>query len=372
MSIPIVTVIMAGGSGERFWPLSRKELPKQLLRLTDDNKTMLHDAVERVRLLAPPDRTFIAANTLLKTIIQDGIHQIPPDNILAEPYRRNTAGCLAYAAAHMLARFNKEDDDFLMAVTTADHLIGDEETFQRTAAAALHHAEHHDDLVVIGLKPTRPETGYGYIEIDENSSAVSSFQGISIYPVNQFREKPSREIAEDYIKSGCFFWNSGMFFWRISVFLDSLDRCYPEFSNAIRQMRDALLENSNPAPVIDTIFKKVPNISIDYALLEKTDNVFAVKGEFPWNDVGSWDSLSRFRTPDENGNICTGDPILIDCRNVTVYNKEGSEKIAVGAIGLEDVVIVASGDGVLICPKNRAQEVRKIVDLLKERNADQL
>ena len=372
MNFPTVAVIMAGGSGERFWPLSRRARPKQLLRLADEQRSLLEEALDRITGLAPVDRMFIAANTLLQEPIRRALPEFPPDQVLGEPERRNTTGCLAYAAAHILARLEETSEDILMACVTADHRIDDLEIFHRTLQAALAFARENDALLVVGIEPTRPETGYGYIEIADLSRPAAEPEGVPIHPVSRFHEKPPRSEAERYLASDRFYWNSGMFFWRISVFMAALDRYLPEVSRAVREMRDELRKPEPNATRIAEIFQRLPNLSIDFGLMEKANNIFMAPGHFAWDDVGSWDSLPRIWPQDEHGNVSVGDPVLIDCRNVTVYNEPGAEKLAVGVLGMENVVVVATADGILVCPRDRGQEVRKIVDRLKEKNAGQL
>lgn len=370
MKYPVLSVIMAGGSGERFWPVSRRLRPKQLLCLTDPEKCMLEEAIERILPLVPSDKIFIASNVLLQQPLRDALDQIPHENILCEPMRRNTAGCLVYAAAHALARWGDEAGDLLMAVTTADHRIGDLELFQDTVQAALNTAAEHDALVVMGIKPTRVETGYGYIEIAESGHPISSENGIEIYPAASFREKPKPEDAERYVQSGRFYWNSGMFFWKISTFINALQIHAPELARGAVSLANAMQRKDEDE--VKTIFEQLPDKSIDYALMEKAENVYMAVGEFTWDDVGAWDSLTRLHPADAQGNVALGDPVLIDCRNVTVYNEPGAEKMAVGIVGMENIMVVASEDGILICPKDRAQDVRKVVDDLKLRKAKQL
>ncbi len=371
MTSPAAAIFMAGGSGERFWPLSRQHLPKQLIRLTHESRTMLADAVERIKLLVPDDRILISTNKQVENSVRESLDFIPPQNVLAEPYKRNTAGCVAFAAAHILERFGDEGD-LLLAFITADHRIGNAEAFKKTATEALSFAENHNALVLIGLVPTRPETAFGYMEIPDKSQSVFEKGGISIYPVSCFREKPGKEEAQYFYSSEKHFWNTGMIFCRMSVLLDSLKQWMPELLDKIYRMRDVLQSKFYSQDKLAEIFETVPNTSIDYDLMERADNVFMALGQFDWDDVGSWDSLSRFWPLDEQGNVAVGNPILVDCQNVTVYNNAGADNIAVGVLGMEDVVVVATPDGILVCPKNRAQEIRKIVDALKTRGAGQL
>lgn len=372
MSVPTIGIIMAGGSGERFWPVSRKQKPKQLLKLTGTSMTLLEEAVDRLLPIIPPDYIYIATSPALQEPIRAANIRIPSENILAEPARRNTTGCLAYTAAHLLARYGRDTGDLVMAITTADHRIGDADDFRRTITASVWFAREKNALMVVGLQPNRPETGYGYIEVPPVSYPSASINGVSIYPTTRFREKPSRAEAENYVASGHFYWNSGMFFWRLSNFLKALQRFTPDVHNSIFQMRDALATSPNPNAIIAPLFEKLPNLSIDYAIMEKADGVYMALGEFPWDDVGLWDSLSRYYPKDVNRNVSIGDPVLVDCRDVTVLNEPGAERMAVGVVGLENVIVVTTEDGILVCHRDHAQDVRAVVEKLKERNASQI
>ncbi len=368
MEHPIINVIMAGGSGERFWPISRQNRPKQLLYLTNDSKRMIEEAVDRMLPLLPRERIFIATNQRLQKAMKEALPDHPSHNIIAEPFKRNTTGCLAFAAAHVLARF--ENEDFLMAVTTADHLIRQEDRFRETVSAALKFAEQEESLVTIGVHPARPEIGFGYIQISQLNQTVAEFNGIPIYPVASFLEKPDRHEAEKYQASRFYYWNSGMFFWRLSVFLKSLKNTMPEVADAIYKLVKYIKQNDDVG--IRTVFDTLPNISIDYGLMEKSDNVYVALGDFRWDDVGSWDSLSRYRQHDEKNNILCGNPVIVDCNNVTVYNEPGADQMACCVVGVENLIVVTSKDGVLVCPKGQSQDVRKAINILKERNAEQI
>ena len=372
MKLPVVAVIMAGGSGERFWPLSRQSRPKQLLRLTNKMESLLDQAVNRLLPIIPADHIFIATNQTLQPIIQAGIKQIPPENVIGEPVRRNTSGCLVFAASHALARFQQESEDLLMAVVTADHLIGNENRFRQTVEAALNTAEKEHSLTTIGIQPARPDQGFGYIEVNEKEIPVDDTHGIFSYPVISFREKPSAEAAEKFVEAGNFYWNSGMFFWRISAFRDSLIQSTPALGHAVNTLADLLRAEGDRSQEILNVFESLPNISIDYALMEKAPRVSMTVGDFPWDDVGSWDSLSRTYPKNEDSSITVGDPILVNCENVIVYNEPTSERMAVGVVGLKNIIVVTSPDGVLVCSSDQTQEVKKVVERLKERNAVQL
>lgn len=364
-----VIVIMAGGAGERFWPLSRHDQPKQLLKLTGSGQSLLEEAVERSMAIVPPANIYIATGKNLQKAIQDADLGIPNDNIIAEPSKRNTSGCLIFAAATILARYNLSPEELTMGVLTADHRIPDTTPFVNTVEAAFAAAEKHNALVTIGIQPVRPETGYGYIEIAEDIQIRDDEQN-PCYKVASFREKPNAQDAEKYIASSRFLWNSGMFFWRLSTFQNEFGRANPVMAQTLEDLTDALMDQ-NPERAAQ-IFKALPNISIDYALMEKAAHVMVIPGKFVWDDLGSWDVLDRTIPRDNSGNVQVGEPILIDCQNCIVYNASGQKQIAVGAVGLKDMIVVVSNDSLLIIPKNRAQEVRKVVVALRDKDAEQI
>ncbi len=364
-------IIMAGGSGERFWPLSRRLKPKQLLRLGSETYTLLEQTVLNISPLIPREQIFFATGRSIEESIRNSRTGIQPENILVEPYKRNTAGCLVFAAANLLARYGGDGTDITMAILPADHIIGNPETFRTIADAAMTAAERESALVTLGVKPARPETGYGYLELestplpDKNPSSH-----VPVYPVIRFCEKPGSKTAEDYIESGRFFWNSGMFFWRLSTFIGELGKAAPEMAEALKSMAEYLKNDDSESA--GEIFKGLENISIDYALMEKAKRVLAVRADFGWDDVGAWDALERTFPGDKKGNITVGEPVVIDSKNCIVYNEPGAEDMAVAVVGVEGLAVIVTGDGVLVVPKDSAQNVRKVVEELKKRNAKQL
>ncbi len=365
-----VAVVMAGGSGERFWPLSRRLRPKQFLRLADRQRTLFEQALDNIAPLFPPDRILISTGGNLVDITTAAAPSIPSGNILAEPCRRNTAGCMVYTAAHIIARYG-DGTDVVMAVVAADHTIANPARYRQVLEAAMTVAEREDALVTLGIDPDRPETGYGYIEIGGDRLETPGIPGdIPVFPVGCFHEKPNRDAAAEYVASGRFFWNSGMFFWRISRFLRELEEAAPESRRILTVMAEALA-GGNPGDA-HAAFECLPNISIDYALMERARRVLVVEADFGWDDVGAWDALNRTMPHDENGNVTVGDPVLVDTRDSIVYNEPGAERMAVAVVGVEGLAVIVSGDAVLVVPRDRVQEVRKAVEDLKKRGAGQV
>ena len=366
-----VAVIMAGGSGERFWPLSRRNRPKQLLNLTQPDKSLLQEAVERVTPVVGRENVYIATGRhLVEAITQAGL-DIPEENVLAEPCKRNTAGCLCYVAAVLLARNDMDASGVSMTVLTADHEIRDEDEFRNTVSTSLEVAEQNDALVTIGIRPTRAETGYGYIEMDNTAKpADGSSAEYPVFPVVRFLEKPDRETAQRFLATGHYLWNSGMFFWRVSTFLTKLKDAKPEMADAVKKIAEGIVANDNDA--VEKAFADLPDISIDYALMERATGLLVAPASFKWDDVGSWDALDRTFPHDKDDNVVVGNPVLCDTENSIVYNEAGAENMAVSVVGMKDVVVVVSPDGVLVVPKKQAQDVKAAVKELKERSASQI
>ncbi len=342
-------VIMAGGSGERFWPLSRKNKPKQLLELTSSGKVMIADAIDRVAPMIDYENIYIITGEHLKKPIEDALPQLSKENIIAEPAKRNTAPCLALAAG-ILA--NKHaDKEQSIAVLTADQIIEPEENFRNTISKALDYVEQHGVISTIGIVPDRAETGYGYIETGNKLNKDE----IGIFEVISFKEKPNEATAEQYLSSGKYLWNSGMFFYRLDTFIEEMKLNAPEIGNKIEQLTESNAEMRN-------IFESFAGISIDYALMEKTKKAVVTEANFHWDDLGAFDALDRVNNQDENGNIIKGNIIAIDCNNSIIINS--SDRLAT-AYGLNDTVLIQTDDAVMSCNKKDSQHVKQIVDAMK-------
>ena len=365
-----VAVIMAGGSGERFWPVSRRLKPKQLLRLTSPTDTMLHEAVNRLLPLIPAGDLYVQTSPELVAAIREAKLAIPDENVIAEPCRRNTAGCLSYAAAYMMAKYGGDGSNVSMAVVTADHRIGEPEHFLATLRKALETVETEPALGTIGIPPTRPSTGFGYVQATLPEGATDLDTTPQSFPVASFQEKPPLEIAQEYVAAGNYFWNSGMFFWNIGTFVSEFEKADPAYGQAIHAMAAAMAKGDESG--VNAIFNDLKSISIDYALMEKAERVVMINATFPWDDVGTWSALERAESGDSAGNVANGDPILIDCEDCIVYNDDGAAERAVAVIGASSMVVVATKDAVLVVPKDRTEEVKKAVQALGERGATQL
>ncbi len=338
-----LAVVMAGGRGTRFWPWSREARPKQFLPLAG-SETLLRQTVLRLQPDFTPDRVYIVTTALLAEATRALLPELPPENVLIEPEGRNTAPCLALALVHLEAKH----PGATMAVLSADHFIGDEAKFRADLALAASHALTLGHLVTFGIPPTYPETGYGYIET-EGSGAVLN--------VKAFREKPPIEQALVYLQSGRHYWNAGMFVWTLKDLRTGLASHAPEVLAPL----DAWAAEGRKDADLPAAYARLPKISIDYALLEKSANVSAVPASFRWSDVGSWPALAEFTPKDEHGNAIQGEAVLHDSRNCAVY----AEGRLVAGAGLDDLIIVETRDAVLVIPRERAQDVKTLVDRLQ-------
>ncbi len=340
---------MAGGSGERFWPLSQPGRPKQLLNLTHPTMSMLEEAVERAKPLFGDDYMYLATSlSLREPITQSNI--VPAGQVLSEPARRNTLGGHCWVVANLLAKGLRE---VTLSVLTSDHLIGEPHRFLDCLRAAMEIAEETSGIVTLGIKPTRPETGYGYIE-EDLTNPIKRQDGRSAFRAKSFREKPSEETAESFVAAGRFVWNSGMFFYTIPAFLTELRSAQPEAYELTLAIASSL-ENGN-AEEARVQFERLSNISIDYAVMERSENVFVLRADFPWDDVGAWDAVERTRERDQNGNVVVGPVMLVDTNDCIVLGHHPDLKI--GVLGLSDMVIVLSDQALLVCHKRDAQRVR--------------
>ncbi len=356
-----IAIIMAGGSGERFWPLSRKSHPKQLLPLGQTENTMLQEAVDRIRGIIEPEDIFIVTSEILQKPIQDSF-AIPKENVIAEPYKRNTASCLALGVSYVLARY--KDSHISVAVLTADHIIQTTDQFQSTVTRALQYAEENKKITIIGIPPTRPETGYGYIE---KGNLLTTDQE-KIYRVLQFREKPNEITAEKYVENGNFLWNSGMFFFPIETFIKEFQTHLPEIGNYIQTLSQTYRNNN--VSQRNEIFRIFPDISIDFGVIEKSQSVVMTPADFQWDDVGDINSIERTKKTDKNGNITIGAHSIIKSHNCILINQSRNEKI-VATVGMHNTAIILTDDAVLVCNRNDVQNIKKAVADIRKNYGEQ-
>ena len=352
-------VIMAGGGGTRFWPLSRQKTPKQLLNLSGKD-LMVNEAVERMATVIGKSNIFIVtADVQAPAMITATQGKVFPRNILAEPAARNTAACIGYSAMEILRKYG----DGVMIITPADHYIEDVPALTEIFKTAILTAEEQDKLVTIGLKPTFPSTGFGYIKYDPQTDGT-------VKPVIEFREKPDEETAKKYVESGRYAWNSGMFIWKASLILKKLEEYTPDIYEDLKTIGDAM-NTPREQEVLHDVYPNIRKISIDYAVMEPSaakGNVLVIPGDCGWNDVGSWDMMDILHEPDESNNILLGDVVAVDVKDAVIY----SSTRTVTAVDVENIVIVETPDAIMVCRKDKAQEVKKIVDALNEAGRKEL
>ena len=343
-------LIMAGGRGERFWPKSRKNLPKQFLSLTDDGKTMIQLTVERILPLVDMQDIYIATNRDYKKLVREQLPEIPEENILCEPVGRNTAPCIGLGAVHIARKY----DDAVMFVLPSDHLIKYNTIFLNTLSDAAEVAEQGENLVTLGITPDYPETGYGYIKFNPNQTMKRAFA------VDRFVEKPDLETAKEYLATEQYLWNSGMFIWKVSTILHNMEKYLPETYAGLQRIQNAIA-TEDEQNVLEQEFEAFHSESIDYGIMEKAQNIYILSGSFGWDDVGSWLAVERIRQSNEFGNVITGNAVTVDTKNTII---EGSKKL-IATVGIEDLIIVDTEDALLICEKDSAGNIKKVLENLK-------
>lgn len=344
-------MIMAGGAGKRLWPASRQSKPKQLIRLVD-GKSLLELALERLEGLFPPERTFIITNASYVESIRERISQLPAENIIGEPEGRDTANAIALGAEIITAM----DEDATMAVFTADHIIHPVDEFQRCVAKACQAAEDNPDaLVTFGIRPSHPHTGLGYIQCSAGE----------VRKVVAFKEKPDHHTARYYVESGKYFWNSGMFVWKVQAIRKELERYLPESAQAFKKVGDAFKKGEDITELLKEIYPDLPRISIDYAVMEKAENVLMVELTCKWLDVGSWPALAEVVSTDADGNaVLARRAIVIDGSNNILFSED---EHLISMIGLDDCIVVHTPDATLVCNKSDAQRLKELVELVGKR-----
>jgi mannose-1-phosphate guanylyltransferase len=347
-------VIMAGGKGTRFWPRSRERMPKHLLDILGE-RTILRETVDRIRPIVPAERTLVVTGRSHAAEVIRQLPEIPPANILIEPVGRNTAPCIGLAALHVLNRVRDE----VMLVLPSDHRIGDDAAFRRILLAAAGEAINGAPLVTVGIRPTGPETGYGYIE---QGDPAASFGNDQLFRVRSIREKPPREEAERYVTQGGFSWNSGMFVWKASTILAAIERFLPDLHQGLMRIREAI-GTDREEEVVTEIYAGLRPISIDYGVMEKAEEILVIPGSFGWSDLGSWDALWEVSEKDVAGNAVRGEFIGIDAADSLVH----SPGKLVALVGVRDLLVVETEDALLICRRGRSQDVRQVVEEIERR-----
>ncbi len=350
MKRSLYALILAGGSGERFWPLSRRTRPKQLLRLASE-KTLLEETVDRLEGLVARDQILVLTNVEQEAAVRELLSGLPGENIIAEPAKRDTAAAIALAAGWIAMR----DHAATMIVLPADHLIKDGAAFRDTVRQAATAAEETGALVTIGVKPTWPCPGFGYIERGEPARLRDGTN--SIFHVVRFREKPNAELAENFIRAGNFRWNAGMFVWSVPTVLTEFNRHTPELADFISQLRA-------PGRWEETLqqrFSSLPKISFDYAVMEKADRVLMVEATFDWDDVGGWRAVAAYLEKDEQQNAANCELTTLNASNNVVFNESPTR---VALVGVHNLIVVRTDDAILVCNRRDAEKIKHLVDEL--------
>lgn len=352
-------VIMAGGSGTRFWPQSRKNKPKQLLNISGE-KTMIRATVERILPEIPFDRIMVVTGEAHAAELKNQVPELAGEMIVVEPSGRNTAPCIALAAY----KLQKIDPEGVMVVLPADHLIMKEKEFRRNVMTGAKAVNKGNYLLTFGIVPNRPETGYGYIKLGPQES---SFDFVEVFRVATFVEKPNLATARKYVASGEYVWNSGMFIWKISDIVKAIETYLPTLGNAMHTIVHAFNTTEEPSAV-KRVYDRLDSISLDYGIMEKADNVLCIPIDVGWDDVGSWASLGDVWGRDDLDNASKGEVVGIDTKNCIVLSPH---KLA-ALIGVEDLIVVDTPDALMICRKDKAQDVKKLQEVLKLKGYDHL
>jgi len=344
----LYAVVMAGGEGTRFWPRSRHKRPKQLLDIVG-SESMIQQTVGRITPLIPEERIFIVSNEVHINELKSHIPHIPDNNIVVEPVGKNTAPAIGLTSLYI----RRIDPEAILVVLPSDHLIEKEKIFQKTIEDAGLIAQRGDYLITIGMKVISPETGYGYIQIGDPI-------GDGLYKVEAFVEKPCKEKAQEFMDSGGYLWNSGIFIWRVDLIMEMIERYLPDLYAGLMDI-DKAIGTKNERRTIHSVYSSLEGISIDFGILEKARNVVVIPSDFGWNDLGSWTALDSIFKKGPHGNIEQAKHVSIDTTNTIVY----SPRKLIATIGIKDLIIVETEDALLVCHKERAQDVKKLVDKLK-------
>lgn len=349
-------LIMAGGRGERFWPKSRKNLPKQFLALTDDKKTMIQLTVDRISSLVKAEDIFIVTNKDYKDLVHKQLPNIPQENILCEPVGKNTAPCIGLGAIHISKKYR----DAMMIVLPSDHLVKFTNMFLTTIRDACEVAEKGENLVTIGIAPDYPETGYGYIKFNPQVMEGRAYQ------VERFVEKPTLEVAKEYLSTEEYLWNSGMFIWKVSSIMSNFNLLLPDTYQSLLKIKTSIGTEEQES-VLEQEFCSMEAKSIDYGIMEKAESIYILPGTFGWDDVGSWLAVSRIKKTNEFGNVVSGNVITVNTRNCVI---QGDKKL-IASVGLEDIIVVDTEDAILLCAKDGAGEIKQVLENLKICNRDE-
>lgn len=347
-------VIMAGGIGSRFWPMSRTSFPKQFHDILGTGSTLIQQTFDRFTQICPPENIFVVTSDIYKTLVMEQLNGIKEENILLEPSRRNTAPCIAYANH----RIKQENPDAVMIVAPSDHLVLKEAAFNATIENAISQARNSGNLVTLGIKPSRPDTGYGYIQFEDDPHAEAP----NVMKVKTFTEKPNLELAREFIKSGDFYWNSGIFIWTVEAIMLAFEDHLPEINNSFKDIASTF-KTADEAKSIAEVYATCESISIDYGVLEKAMNVNVVLSDFGWSDLGTWGSLYAQIQKDSENNAVVGNNVLLSKSSGNMISVPDDKLVVLQ--GLDDFILVDTEDVLLLCPKEEEQKIKQIVNDLK-------
>jgi mannose-1-phosphate guanylyltransferase len=354
----IYALIMAGGVGSRLWPRSRKQTPKQFLDLLS-TETMLQDSYQRLLPAIPAEHILVGVGTEYVSVVREQLPDLPPQNIIVEPFGRGTAPAIGLSALHI----HRQDPEAIMVVVTADHHIGDAPRFREALAVAAQTAAA-GHLVTLGITPTFASTGYGYIRRGELLETLNQFE---VYRAIRFTEKPDATMAQAFLDSGLYSWNSGMFVWQVKAIRQEFERQMPRLHEQLCQIESAY-DTPDASAVLERVWAQVESKTIDYGIMEHAHNVAVISVSIRWNDIGSWATLMELLESDDQGNVTMGEHVTLDTRNTLIY----SPKKLVATVGLENLIVVETPDALLICSQDRCQDVRRVVEILRARERHDL
>ena len=351
----IHAVILAGGKGERFWPISRSDFPKQLISIASD-KNMLEETMERIRDFVPLKQTLVVTGANIKNVVLKNVPSLKEENIIAEPEGKNTCLAIGLAAVYL----KKKDPEAIMVVLSSDHLIKSKDKFIKKLRLATEMVNKDEDaLVTIGIVPTRAETAYGYIEL---ADLYGKFDDISVYRVKQFTEKPDRIAAQEYYYDRKHLWNAGMFIWKVDSVLKALEKDMPAMYHSLLEY-EKTIGTKKEKESLAQLYSEAEDISIDYAVLEKAENVLCVRADIIWDDMGSWLALDRVKERDEDNNVIVGKGLAVDSYETILYNNQGG---IIVALGISDLVVVKTEDIVFVAHKSKVGEIKEFLKRLSE------
>jgi len=351
-------VIMAGGMGTRFWPKSTEKLPKQFIHLLGEG-TMIQNTYERLKVIFPINDIFVVVNEFYSQLVTEQLTELPANNIIVEPYGRNTAPAIGLVAAALSEQFS--DDDIMLAFP-ADQVISNLGEFYHSLEIAIEAANSRDSIVTIGINPTRPDTQFGYVQYNEELNGLGELFDKGVRLCTTFAEKPDKQTAKLFIESGDFLWNSGIFIMKNSTFKEAFQRHLPYYYEQFEKLKNHLNKDTYDDE-LDKIYMKINPISLDYGILEKADNVLVVRSSFAWSDLGNWDELFRLTMKDGKNNVIEGEVISIKTSNSYI----SADNRFIATIGVDDLIVVDTPDALLICKRGQTEQVQELIELMRKR-----